>query len=485
MGRSVASGAVYLGASQACRLLTTIIGAVVISRILSPSDYGVVAMAAPITAFILLFQDIGLNQATIQARTVTEVQSSSLFWLNMMASAATVVVLLIAAPLVAIFYHDWRPGALTAASALTVLVAGSSLQHLALLERHMQFRSLSIIDVVTAVVALAATIVGALVLKSFWALWLGGVVGVLVGTTMAWLYDPWRPQRVFDLKSIGAFMRFGSGVAGFNLLNFLTRNLDNVFVARFSGAAQLGLYDRSYKLMMLPLQNINAPLARLILPVLSRLQDEPKRYREVFLTTVGALMFVSVPAIAVSAAASDQLVLFLLGPKWAAAGPIFFWLSLVGLISPLANATGWLFLTSGRTGAMTKWGAFSAVVTIVGFIIGVRWGAEGVAASFFVTAAGRMPLLFPYCSKGTAVSTRDLYASLLAPGLNAALAYAVTRWLSGPLTGFWLLATSTFAAYASGFVIYLCIPASRQTLLRTIELTLKLLPGRFLRSSFK
>ena len=242
-------------------------------------------------------------------------------------------------------------------------------------------------------------------------------------------------------------LKFGSSLGGFNLLNFLSRNLDNVIIARAQGSQQVGLYDNSYKLMMFPLQNISAPLGRVMLPVLARLQDEPERYRRAFLLALRALMVAAMPVIAISAAVSDQLIVFLLGEKWRAAGPIFFWLSLTGILAPVANATGWLFVTSGRGGAMFRWGIFSAIVTIGGFLVGIHWGAYGVAVSLFVGTLFRVPLLFGYSTVGTSVRALDLYELMAAPLVSGSATAFIARALSSEMSFALLLAIILPIAY--------------------------------------
>src|SRR5690606_11395460 len=105
---------------------------------------------------------------------------------------------------------------------------------------------------------------------------------------------------------------------------------------------------RSYRLMMFPLQNINTPLSRVMLPILSRLHDEDARFRRSYLTALRAILILSTPGIAVAGATSDRLVPLLLGEQWAQAAPIFLWLSLAALVQPLSNTTGWLFIARGR-----------------------------------------------------------------------------------------------------------------------------------------
>ena len=224
---------------------------------------------------------------------------------------------------------------------------------------------------------------------------------------------------------------FGANLTGFNILNYLVRNVDNVLIARSWGAAPLGLYDRSYRLMMFPIQTINQPLSRLMLPALRRVRDDPVRYRRMFLLAIRTLSLISVPGIMAGAMCSREVVSILLGERWNDAGPIFFWLSLAAVTQPVSNATGWLFMSSDRSRAMMQWGLVSAPITITGFAAGLPWGAAGVATGYFLSQVICMPLLYAWSTRGTSVRASDLYATLLPTLVGGGIAWAVVGLLRG------------------------------------------------------
>jgi PST family polysaccharide transporter len=429
MGRKALGGAAYTGAAQAVTVTLSILSTIVVARILSPSDYGVIAMAAPVTNFILLFQNLGLGQAVIQSRTISAQQLNGLFWVNVGASFAIAILFVAISPLVGWFYGDPRAGYVVAASAITVVIGGTVLQHQAILNRELRFRALSLATIAMVATTFAATVAAALWLRSYWALWLGTLAGTVVNAIILWSIGHWRPSWSFSLRGTREMLKFGAGVTGFNLFNFVSRNLDNVLIAHAWGSAAVGLYDRAYRLMMFPVQNINGPLSQVMLPILARLRDEPERFRRAFMMAAQAIQLAAVPGMAVAVASSDRLIPFLLGARWAEAGPIFFWLGLNALIQPLANSAGWLFVTSGRTGALMWWGAFSSAITAASFVIGLGWGPVGVAIAYFIGSACRTPVLYHVCVRRTAVRAADLYRLQLFSLACAVAIYFMTRFL--------------------------------------------------------
>ena len=151
-----------------------------------------------------------------------------MFWINILASVTIAIALLALAPLVAWFYNDDRAGYFTSASAVTVLLMGLCLQHSALLNRQMKFRTLSMIDLATAAVAFLATALSAYLLRSYWAILVGTVVSLTLAAFLTWKASPFRPSLGISQSGVGDMVRFGRDLTGFNFLTFLSRNLDNV-----------------------------------------------------------------------------------------------------------------------------------------------------------------------------------------------------------------------------------------------------------------
>jgi PST family polysaccharide transporter len=470
LGRKAAGGAFYIGASQAARALLAIATTMVVARILSPADYGVIAMWAPTFAFVLLFQDLGFSAAAIQSKTLSREQSSTLFWTNIGASLVIALLLTLAAPLIGVFYNDSRVASVTAASASIVLIGGLAIQHTALLNRDMKFRQLAFITLASALASITTTVGFALYLKSYWALFFGNLASVVVQTIMTWVISRWRPGRRASLQDTRKLLELGAHVATFGLLNFFARNADNVLIGRFWGPAQLGAYDRSYKLMVTPLQLVNAPLSQVMLPVLSRLRDEPERFRKSYLFSVQTILLVTAPAAAVAVAESDKLVLVLLGPKWSSAAPIFFWLALAMVYQPVANSLGWLFISCGRGRAFSAWGAFSSAMTVISFVVGLSAGAVGVARAYVLVNVAVSILAVLVATKGSPVKAADVFRLALPSIVAVAISWLLIRSVDQKLSPIALIILSLPASYLVAFATVLISPHGRQFFRRLVEL---------------
>ena len=466
LGRSVGRGALVTGGAQVVKLGCQIVSVIVLSRLLAPADFGIVAMAAPVAAFVGLFLDLGLSQATVQKKSITHDEVNSLFWINMAVSLLLAGVMVLVSPLVAQFYKDPRVGPLVAMMSLQMIVSGAGAQHYALVTRRMDFGRLAMLESLSAVVGVASAAVWALVLHSYWALFVGGISAISVTTIGCWLISGWRPGLPRWAPGSSGLVKFGAGITGFNFANYFARNLDQILIGRQWGQQQLGYYDRAYRLLLFPLMQIANPLAKVMIPALSRLVDEPPRYRHAYLRVAPLLLFVTLPGVAVLTALADIVIPLMLGERWHGAALIFQALGFAGLLQPLNNPSGWLFISQGRSMDFMRWGFFNAGLTAVAVVAGLPYGALGVAAAYAVCEYLRTPLLWLYLGRTGPVRANDVLWAALPFVLGAHVVVAVL-W-----AGKGLLAANPVAAvviamllsYAICAALAALFPAGRSTL---------------------
>jgi PST family polysaccharide transporter len=407
-----------------------LISTVVLARLLLPRDFGLIAMIAVVVAFVTLLREVGLTQAVIQEKKLAHEQLNALFWFNAAVTFGIAATLAVAAPLVAGFFGEPDLVSLTLAFSAVLVVTGVGAVHQALLTRRMQFGLLVKLEVLSHVLGVAIAIWLALLGASYWALFALPAVRAVGLTALIWFADPWRPGAPRRGAEIGDMMKFGFNVTGFNMSNFFARNADNLLVGWRWGPDLLGYYSRAYSIMMLPLNQISAPLSRVAIPALTRLRDDAERYRRVYLRMVSVLSALASPLLAFTIVTADWIVELLLGPGWNEAAPILSWLAVAALPQPLGNATGWLFLTQDRSAEFLRWGIASSSLAVLSFAIGLPFGPVGVAAAYAISGLTvRTPLLLWWAGRRGAVSTRDLAATLGLPVLISVWAVASTRLL--------------------------------------------------------
>lgn len=430
-GRAV-SGALSTGSAQIVRVVVQFASVVILARLLTPRDFGVFAMITPIVGFSTMFQDFGLSQALVTAPTLSQAEAAGMFRINLLLSTAVALLLVVAAPGIALLYREPIVMWLTMAMAAQIVIAGATVSHTALLSRSMGFGRLAQIDIGKAVSGIVFAIAIALWWPGPWALAAQTIGGALVGMILAWSFTGWRPVGRVSLRTLRPMLRFGAGMTTFNLSNYLSRNADNVMIGLAYGAVPLGNYDRAYKLLLYPLQQINQPIASVMIPVLSRLADDADRYRAAYRRTLRQTLLITLPGMAVLICTAPVLVPTLLGERWAPVVVIFQWLGIAGLHQTISNTFGWLFISQRRTGEYARFGLFSTATCLIAFAAGLPWGPAGVAAAYALSGVFiRLPLIVWQVGGQGPVSRRDIIAVFLPYGVAVGAAMGVW-WLAAP-----------------------------------------------------
>lgn len=424
LARRSISGGLAAVASQVVKFAINFLSIVVLARLLSPNDFGLIAMVTPIVGLISLIRDMGLSAATIQKDTISDAQVSTLFWINVALSAALAALIVASAPLVSRFYDEPRLIWITAAFGATMVTGGLTAQHIALLQRQMLFGRLAVIEICSLLAGFVAAVAAALAGWSYWALVLMTVVTSIVSMVLSWRGSGWRPGRPQRGSGVRSMVAFGGHLTGASLCQYLNRNLDNILIGRAWGEGALGLYNRAYSLLLMPITQLNGPVTNVALPALSRLQNDPTRYRAFYRKALGLLVTVGMPLVVFTGVDALRIVRFLLGENWLGTVPIFQALAPAAFIGTFNVATGWLYVSLGRTGRQLRWAVLQTPVIIAGFVLGLPYGPVGVAAAYStVTVLLRWPA-FAYCLRGTFVRSSDIIGAILPAGVGSLVAGA-------------------------------------------------------------
>ena len=466
--RSVRSGVLTLS-SQAAKFVLGAASTIVLARLLTPVDYGVVGMVAIVLNFAVMCQHLGLSRATVQWPELNHSQVSNLFWINVGLSAAIALLMAGASPLIAWFFNEPRLVAVTIGYALCVLMTGVLIQHEALLARQMRFAVLTAVDLASLILGLSVAIAAAWRGAGYWALVYNQIAITTVQACGYWWFCMWRPGPPSRGSGIRPILLFGGHFTGTNLMNFLSRNMDNVLIGRYWGVRELGLYSRSYQLLRLPLDQVLSPVSSVAIPALSRLTNDLDDYKRAYLNIIEKIAMITMPGITLMCVTSDWLVSLLLGPQWADSGRIFMFLGIAAVVQPITGTCQWLLSTQGRTQEMFIWSFVGAAISISSICIGLKWGAIGVAASYALfDICLHTPLLLWYTGRKGPVRQRDFYVTLM-PSLTAsigtlALLVAIRGWLSTVEPLFIRLAIALAVAAAASTIIFMLIPSGRKAL---------------------
>ena len=435
MGKRTARGGAVMIGSQALKFVITMGSTVVLARLLTPNDYGLIGMVVVLTGFIALFRSMGLSTATVQQPEINYDQISTLFWINVTAGTLLTILCIAIAPAVAWFYGEPRLTWITITFSVTFLIGGLGIQHEALLKRGMLFVQLAVIDMISLLGAIAVAVALAWNGARYWALVYSQVVMTSLYVVGVWIACRWWPGLPVRYSGVRGMLTFGRNFTGYTIVNYFARNADNLLIGRFWGGQQLGLYAKAYQLLLLPLDQINVPIDGVAMPALSRLVDDPERYRLAYLRMLEKVAMLTMPWVAFMMATSDWLIAVVLGQQWHESARIFTLLGIIGLLEPIGSTMGWLFISQGRTKQLFKWGIINSALTLASIVAGLPWGAVGVAASYSIVGICiRKPLLFWFVTREGPVRTLDIYRTII-PSICAAVVVLVSVYAFREWTG--------------------------------------------------
>lgn len=428
LGQRTIRGVLVTVGGQWSKTLLQLGSTVLLARMLAPDDFGLLAMVAAIVGLAELVRDFGLSGAIVQAKEIGDRLWSSLLWLSVALGAALMLLVAAAAPFIAALYGEPRLILITLVLSPALLINGICTPLQTKLQRDLRFTLLAKLEVSTMLLSVGVAIAGAALGWGVWSLVAMNAAGALYRlVVLVWCAKPhFGPPRISG--SVFPFLTSGGSIFGSQLLNYAARNVDNVVVGSFLGPAVLGYYSRAYSLLIMPLSQINGPLSRVALPVLSRLQDQPDRFRRYISASLLVISYVSLPAFAVLAGVAFPLVELLLGPKWSPTAAIFQLLAIAGLAQPLSSAVGWLFISLNRMHQQLLYSLVAQPLLIGSYFAGM-WlgGVQGLALLYSLTSVALLVPSFYFAIRGTFVGWRDVTLPIIKPLLLAPLVF-LSAW---------------------------------------------------------
>ncbi|MGN6607606.1 MAG: lipopolysaccharide biosynthesis protein [Jatrophihabitans sp.] len=438
LGRVAARGAGVTLATQLARFVLQFGSVIVLARLLTPRDFGVVAMVTAITNVMEIVRDFGLSSAAIQAKHLNDAERTNLFWVNTGIGAACALTAAVGTPLVVAIYGTSTVRPIMLALAGLFVVSGINTQFRAELSRSLRFGALAVTDIGAQCGGIAVAIALAAAGAGYWAVVAQQAAAVVITCLSNVVQCRWRPGLPKRSVSIRHFFRFGGGVLGTQVLGYATNNADNVAIGIHSGSGPLGLYSRAYQLLLVPLQQVNAPMTRVVLPVLSRVQDEDAVFSRYLQKAqlLGCYLLASV--FAVAAGVSAPLVAVVFGPRWHGVAPIFAALAVGGIFRGIGQISYWMYLARGRAGAQLKLYLVARPVMIAMMIAGLPWGPFGVAVGHSVGFFLYWIVSLWAAGRSVGVDTRPLFAQatrtlLVISAPAGALAYLGSSLVDGTL----------------------------------------------------
>jgi PST family polysaccharide transporter len=476
-GRTV-SGAFVTVAAQGAQFVLNLGSIMILARLLTPGDFGLVAMVTTIIGFFRIFNEAGLSTATVQCDGITHAQVSNLFWTNIIVGGTISLILAVGAPVVASFYREPRLISITLALCITFLFTTATVQHMAILKRQMRFKMIALIQVSSVAAGILTGIVMALLKFGYWSLVGIQITTPLIAFLLTWTVSAWRPQLPRRGTGTRSLLNFGANLTASSFLWSLARGSDALLIGRVYGPSSIGLYSRAAALIFRPVEQLIGPIESVFVPMLSRLQTQPARYRRILLESYEVIAIASFLLAGLLFALAHPLTLVVLGPKWEKATGIVAGFTLVAAYSPISSVSTWLLTSQGRGRDFLRLSLVSSSVVLASFMVGLPYGPTGVAISY---SAACLFIVLPadhyIAGRRGPVTARDLWGRFFRHlplwGVVCSATWLTRLFLAGSSPLIQLFAGTLIGLLAAAAYIWI-FPSARRVASDVIDITREL-----------
>jgi O-antigen/teichoic acid export membrane protein len=434
LGRRAAHGVAWVAGARLGAQVVQFAASVVLARLLLPSAYGLVAIVWTVTSFAFLLSDLGLGASLVQSERVSERDAATAFYINALSGLfLTGLVIALRGPLAELMGQP-RVAGLLAVASIGFTIAVTTVPT-ALLERQMRFGTVAAIDIGSSTVGFCVSIGMAAAGAGAISLVIGPLIATALASVVSFVAAGWLPKAGYSRASARQLFAFGSHLTGFNLINYWARNSDNLLLGRFAGTTALGLYNRAYMLMGMPINQVTGVLGRVLLPIFSALSEDMGRLRAAVLRVCRTSCVLVFPLLFGLAAVAHNFITAAFGSAWAGAAPLLTILALSGVPQVVTATSGLVCQAVGQTQVLSTWGNLNSLSVIAAIVIGLPWKAEGVAIAFTVRAYLLLPLSLVPLKRAVGLGTADIARAsampFVAAGLMGLWVAAVGLGLSG------------------------------------------------------
>jgi PST family polysaccharide transporter len=427
--KSLHGGAVSI-ASRAVSALVQVGSVIFLARLLTPEDYGLVAMVTAITGLAPLVVDLGTRDALLQRPTITRGEVSALFWISMAVGSLFAALVAGSGPIIARIYHEPRLTEIALISSTAAITSALAAQHSALMRRAMLFKRLAIIETVAGALGAATVVTIAARGGGYWALVLRPIITTGMVAIGAWTACRWLPTKPDFTAGVRTMLKFGIHLTGFTVTDFTGRSMDRVAIGLRSGAQHLGYYQKAMLLYDNLLDVLTVPLHSVASASLSKLTENLAELKRAWGKALEALAFFAMPAFGIIAVIGRDLIAILLGEKWSYAGVLLGVLAMRGIPHVLERTHGWLHVAAGRADRWMRYGVSAVIVQAVALLFGLPYGAMGIAVAYTISMYLLCVPAVAYAGQPLGIGVSDVLKAVgrqMVAAVAAALIVAVVR----------------------------------------------------------
>jgi O-antigen/teichoic acid export membrane protein len=398
--RHAIKGVSWIGAFRLSTRAMSFIRTIIVARILSPSQFGLYGIAALLLSMIEILTETGINIILVQTNEKIEEYLDTAWVVSLIRGFLISAIIFLSSFFVANFFHAPSAVSLIQLVSLVPLLRGFINPAVASFQKELRFDKYFFYSTSQFFVESIVTIIFILIFKSPIALIWGLVVGAAYEVAISFLFVRPLPKIHFHKEKLHHVVSRGKWVTLAGIFQYFFQNGDNIVVGRMLGTGALGIYEMAYKMATLPISEISDTIARVTFPVYVKIADDKRRLRRAFLRTTALVGLVSIPLGVVFLLFSKELVLFVLGPKWVVAAPVFQVLAIFGITQSILGNTGAVFLALKKQ-EYTTIITFVSIVFLSILIVPFTnmFGLVGAGVAVVTSSILTMPVLFYYLVK--------------------------------------------------------------------------------------
>lgn len=371
---SIKKATVINGASKYTRIILATVFNAILARILSPYDFGIVAVITVFSTFFITLSDLGISPAIVQNKTLNKKEIDSLFTYSIYISLALSLLFLLLSFPIAAFYKDSIYVNPTALLSIALFFNAINMVPNGLLNKEKKFLTIGIRTVAVYLISAPIAIYLALQGWRYYALIAQNILAAII--TFIWNWSTTKPKFLChpDKTAILKIKTFASYQFAFNLVNYFARNLDNLLAGKFMGEAKLGNYNKAYNLMLFPISNLTGVISPALHPILSDYQDQPSIIYTRYIRIVKILFSVGIGISAICFLAADEIIGILYGDQWKECVTCFKYLSIAIIPQMINGSAGAIFQALGNTKLLFKSSLINTAITVIAICIGIFAG---------------------------------------------------------------------------------------------------------------
>jgi lipopolysaccharide exporter len=421
------------------RLLKRAVGVlnvVILARLLMPEDFGLVAAAWAVLYLLMLFSAFDFEAVVVQKDTVSREDYDTAFTLKAIFGALVTIIGLALSGPIAAFFGEPRLESIVSVLSFSALLQGLHNTGLVELRRKVEFGKIFVMDIVPSASTLVVTLLAAFMLRSYWALVVGTMAGSIAGVALSYLLHPFRPRA--SLRQGRAFFRFSKWVFLNSALHYLDARFASVLVGKSLGTADLGVFRMGSDIAALSTSELADPINRVLFPGYSRVARDPDAFKHQYLQSVGALVYLTLPAAVGIIAVAGPLVSVLLGAKWAETAPVVAILALRGALLSLSLNDYAVYMAKGRPEIVLYLKLpYVTVLLVLLFVLTPMYGVVGAASAFVVADILLLPIFFLVRFRVVGITFGEFWAAVGRSVVGATAMFFVVvgfiGWSSGRL----------------------------------------------------